>query len=538
MAAAEQDTGDRDGKGGPVRRRGFLKAASGTALTAVGVVPAPATAPAVAPTIGFSMPSLTFDDPATQRRLGTLYASALTDVSDRNTIRADPAVYDKAGLLTDPPGTLVRAGAGYPTPQRWTRDAAVNAWSAASLLAPGLGRNTLWSVVDRGPGGLIVQQDNQWWDQVVWIVAAWHHYLVTGDRDFLARAHETSVNTMEAREAHSFNGAYGLFRGPGFMNDGISGYPDPPSTEGVRSSFVLDHPHAAELLCLSTNCLYYGARSALAAMADALGKPTEATSWRASAERLRVAVDRYLWRPDAGTYAYLVHGGGPFAGRVDTSQEGAGLALALLLGVADGQRARRILDSTHWQPHGIVNVWPHFARFGAGRPGRHNVMVWPMVHGLYGLAAAVAGRTEPFARAVETFADLASGSGGDFYEVYDSVSGKVDGGWQSGASGRAEHFVSQPHQTWSATAYLRLVHEGLVGLESSADAVRLRPCLPRRWGPVQLRGLRWRGLTLDIALTGAGNRVRSCTVDGRPGAPVLAAAETGRHTVELMLDGE
>ncbi|MGY1495437.1 MGH1-like glycoside hydrolase domain-containing protein [Streptomyces sp. QTS52] len=539
-AAAEQDTGDRDGKGGPVHRRGFLKAASGTALTAAraGASPPPATARAVVPTIGFSMPTLTFDDPAAQRRLGRLYASALTDVSDRNTIPADPAVYDKAGLLTDPPGTLVRAGAGYPTPQRWTRDAAVNAWSAASLLTPDLGRNTLWSVVDRGPGGLVVQQDNQWWDQVVWIVAAWHHYLVTGDRDFLATAHETAVHTMEARETHSFNRAYGLFRGPGFMNDGISGYPDPPSTEGVRSSFVLDHPHAADLLCLSTNCLYYGARSALAAMADALGRPAEATSWRAGAERLRVAVDRHLWRPDAGTYAYLVHGGGPFAGRVDTSQEGAGLALALLLGVADGQRARQILDSIHWQPHGIVNVWPHFARFGAGRPGRHNVMVWPMVHGLYGLAAAGAGRTEPFARAVESFADLVTGSGGDFYEVYDSVSGKVDGGWQSGASGRAEHFVSQPHQTWSATAYLRLVHEGLVGLELSADAVRLRPCLPRRWGPVRLRGLRWRSLTLDIALTGAGNRVRSCTVDGRPGAPVLAATETGRHTVELVLDGE
>jgi cellobiose phosphorylase len=135
-------------------------------------------------------------------------------------------------------------------------------------------------------------------------------------------------------------------------------------------------------------------------------------------------------------------------------------------------------------------------------------------------------------------ADLVTVSGGDFYEVYDSVSGTVDGGWQSGASGRAEHFVSQPHQTWSATAYLRLVHEGLVGLEHSADAVRLRPCLPRRWGPVRLRGLRWRGLTLDIALTGAGNRVRSCTVDGRPGAPVLAATGTGRHTVELVLDGE
>ncbi|MGW0633217.1 MGH1-like glycoside hydrolase domain-containing protein [Streptomyces sp. NPDC002758] len=473
------------------------------------------------------MPSLTFDDPATHRRIGALYGAALADVFETNTVPAERSVYDRAGLLAYPPGTVVRAGGGYPAPQRWTRDAAVNAWSGVSLLAPDVGRNTLWSVVDRGPDGLVVQQDDQWWDQVVWIPAAWHHYLVTGDRDFLALAHETGVNTLAARRARDFDSSYGLFRGPSFMNDGISGYPSPPETTSVRSSFVLDHPGAAELLCLSTNCLYHGAQRALADMADALGKT--AGPVRAEAERLRTAVDRHLWRADAQTYTYLVRG--------DRFQEGAGLAFAVLFGVADRSRARVILDGAHWQPYGIVNVWPHFPRFDDRLPGRHNVMVWPMVHGLFGHAAAFAGRTGLFGRAVETLADLVGSSGG-FYELYDSVGGAVDGGRQTSGSGELEHFVSQPDQTWSATAFLRLVHDGLFGLTFTPDGLRLRPCLPPGWGTVTLRGLRYRDMTLDIALTGGGSAVRACTIDGRSAEPVVPTHTTGHRTLHVELDGE
>ncbi|XUL93315.1 glycosyl hydrolase family 65 protein [Streptomyces galilaeus] len=157
-----------------------------------------------------------------------------------------------------------------------------------------------------------------------------------------------------------------------------------------------------------------------------------------------------------------------------------------------------------------------------------------MVHGLYGQAAADAGRTEPFALAVDTLAGLTATSGG-FYELYNSVTGAVDGGWQGGASGHANHFVSQPDQTWSATAYLRLMHDGLFGLTFTDGSLRLRPCLPPAWGAVSLRGLRYRGTTLDITLSGGGSRVRSCTVDGRPGEPVVPADGTGHHALHMVL---
>ncbi|MEV0476066.1 glycosyl hydrolase family 65 protein, partial [Streptomyces prunicolor] len=68
-----------------------------------------------------------------------------------------------------------------------------------------------------------------------------------------------------------------------------------------------------------------------------------------------------------------------------------------------------------------------------------------------------------------------------------------------------------------------------------ADALRLRPCLPSNWGAVRLRGLPYRGMTLDVTLSGGGSRVGSCTVDGVSGEPVVAADGRGHHAIDIVL---
>ncbi|TDV48713.1 MGH1-like glycoside hydrolase domain-containing protein [Actinophytocola oryzae] len=510
--------------------------ATSGALAATGAPEAMATPqPASHPPrrVEYTMPTLRFDHADRQSSLGAMYEAALTGLIGINTVYADPGTYDHAHRISYPPGAFVRAGGGYPSPQRWTRDAAVNAWNATSLLGPIVGANTLWAVVDQQPdGGLIVQQDNQWWDQVVWVVAAWHHYQVTGDRAFLTDAYNASTATLAARTTQNYDADFGLFRGPSFMNDGIAGYPSPPWADGVGSSFVLDYPHTDELMCLSTNCLYYGAYVSLAGMADELRRPGEASNHRRAATALRQAINDHLWREDAGTYGYLIHGADGLAGQLDPSQEGAGLAFAVLFGVADTRRTQRLLDGTHWQPKGIVNVWPHFPRFSDDRPGRHNVIVWPMVHSMFGHAAAAGGRPDLFGRAVTGLADLVAASKGNFYEIYNSVTGAVDGGWQTGNTSR---WTSQPDQAWSASGYLRLIFSGLFGLTFTPDRLTLAPTLPADWGPVALHGLPYRDMTLDIELSGAGSKVRSCTIDGRPGRPVIGAGGTGRHTIRVTL---
>ena len=162
----------------------------------------------------------------------------------------------------DPAVGMVRAGGGYEQP--WTRDATINSWNATSLLAPALAANTLWAVVEKDADGkLIVQQDSQQWDQVIWTVGAWHHYLVTGDRDFLQRAYDVVTNTLAVREQAAVFGRdarYGLFTGPSFFNDGVSGFPAPTADAGEsRGSESTSYPDVVSAMYLSTNALYYAA---------------------------------------------------------------------------------------------------------------------------------------------------------------------------------------------------------------------------------------------------------------------------------------
>jgi glycogen debranching enzyme len=473
---------------------------------------------------------LTFEKPETQKLLGAAYKKAVHNLLEINTVPDAEKHYNRTGLFRDPPGTFFRAGGDYHAP--WTRDASINSWNAGSLLAPDVARNTLWAVCQRQAGGkLIVQRDKQWWDKVIWGVGAWSHYAITGDRDFLTNAYQSAVETLhESRQQHR-NADYGLFEGGSVLNDGIAGYPEPPFDPKVKSTFVLDHPGGAKLMALSTNCVYVGAYRCAAQMAKELGRPeNEVGQFQQAAEGLQKAVNRHFWMPEKSTYGYFIHGVGPLAGKLDASQEGLGLAFAILFDVASPEQIAGILRTVHLQPKGIVCVWPHFARFSDAQPGRHNVMVWPMVSGMWAHAAAKAGATEMFRREMTGLAQLANQSGG-FYEIYHSVTGAVDGGWQSGP-----HWDSCANQTWSATGYLRMVFYGLFGMDFQPDGLYLAPTLPGGWGPVQLTDLKYRGMTLTIALSGQGNKIADCELDGRrQESPLVPAGLTGRHQVKITL---
>ncbi|WP_419994752.1 MGH1-like glycoside hydrolase domain-containing protein [Streptomyces boninensis] len=503
----------------PVSRRTLLFGSAVAGLAAAGTMPSSAAA------ADDARPAIEFGG-AHDALLGGAYRSALQNLLEINTVPYDPAEYNQTGLLTDPPGTFIRAGGGYEQP--WTRDASVNSWNAASLLSPTVARNTLWSVCRRQDDGtLIVQQDNQWWDQVIWVIAAREHFLLTGDRTFLTDAYEAAANTLDRNRDKHFNAAYGLFEGPAFMQDGIAGYPSPPYDPANDSSFVLDHPHTDKMLSLSTNCLYYAAHLAAADLAAKAGERRAAGRWRAAAAQLRTAVNRHLWRPEAGSYGSFIHGTGPKAGRLEPHQETNGLAFAVLCGVASRRQVRTLLDGTHQEPHGVVNVWPHFDRFDDARPGRHNVIVWPMTTAMWGHAAARGGRTDLFARTVTDIAELWHGDG-HFWEIYNARTGAVDGGWQVG-----RQWDSQPDQTWSATGYLRLIHQGLFGLRAGHRGLSFAPSLPPDWGPVTLSGLAYRGATLDLTVEGEGSRVASCTLDGRPAPARIPAGLTGQHELRI-----
>jgi cellobiose phosphorylase len=155
-----------------------------------------------------------------------------------------------------------------------------------------------------------------------------------------------------------------------------------------------------------------------------------------------------------------------------------------------------------------------------------------MVEGFWGDAAARAGDTKAFARAMSGVARLALGSGGDFFEIYSGTTGRPDGGWQVGT-----HWKSQPDQTWSATAYLRMVFTDMFGMRFRPDGIAFEPTLPRGWGTVRLTGVQYRGAVLTVELRGAGDRVKAFRLDGkRMKRAWFPATLRGRHVVQIVLE--
>jgi hypothetical protein len=484
------------------------------------------------------MPALSFQDGQTSAPIAVAYDLALKNLIDLNTVPFD-VKNDRTGLISAP-AKLVQAGADYPVSQGqiWTRDSAINVMSAASLLEPDVAKATLWADCDRQGNGQLVlyQKDSQFWDRIIWVSAAWHHFEVTNDAAFLTAAYQAAGNSLAAAEQAYLDTTYGLFRGPSHINDGISGYPSPPATDPEGDSASFDNAAIQKIMALSTNVVYYAAYQDAAAMADALGKPAaESAALRSKAAALKATINARLWLPSANRYGYFLNGSGALNGQVDPSQEALGLSLALLHGVASADQASAIASNIAIAPRGITDVYPHFSRYDNGHPGRHNMSVWPYIQGVWAYAMAVTGNEAQFRAEMERMAYLVtsptSASDQQFYEIYNFQTGLHDGGWQTGGAWGSAH-----NQTWSATGFLRAIYEGLFGMRFTPGALQFAPVLPVGWGSASLQNVSYRGMTLNIKLTGAGNAVTSFKLDGQTASvPQLSGDLTGTHLVEISL---
>jgi len=457
-------------------------------------------------------------------KLEEAWKLALHTLLEISTVECPKEEYNKTGLLEDEPGLMIRAGGGYPTP--WTRDAAINTMNAACFLEPEVAKNTLWAVCEKVDGKLCFQMDKQSWDKIVWTIGAWYYYLTTGDREFLELAYETVKNSLEILEETQFDKKYGLFCGGSFFNDGITGYPKKLHQEGNRASFVKRHPDTAGIMTLSTNCLYYKAYLILSDMVRILGENArDGEGYLAKANELKEAINQYLWSDTLGRYGYFIYPDGT----LDESQEGCGLSFAVLFGVCDEEKAQKILQNMQVSKNGLVSIWPPFEGISSVEmPLRHNNLIWPFVNAFYADMAAKCGRGDLLKAEMLHMAELALKSQG-FYEIYNPETGEPDGGWQIGI-----HWDSIPDQTWSATGFIRMVVYALCGVGLEEEGICFRPCLPEGLGSVCLRGLRIRGVEMDIVVQEKREEDAKILINGEKKAQIIYS-EPGKYIVEAWV---
>lgn len=450
---------------------------------------------------------------------GALYGQSL----DCGSTQGKTNVFDLAVWTVDnnTDGLLLKAGADYGG--EWTRDISINSWNAVSLLRPDVAEYSLWSVTNNKK-----TIGHQYWDKIIWVIAAWNHFLVTGREQFLSQAYECSKATMLQLEDSVFDKTYGLFIGPAVYQDGIAAYDEPiyePSSDD--KSYVLDHPNSHDIKCLSTNAIYYQAYICLAEMAG-ICEPTAVKVFRNKAKALKRSFRHHFLNKQEGRLYYLID----HQGRKHEYQEALGIAYTILFGLVSKSEAKKIITNTYRSDNGVPTVWPCFPRFSKEKPGRHNVMIWPHVNMFYAAACAEIGMMNTFWDEVNaiTRLTLEADSMPNFHEIY-TIGGIPSGGWQCG-----QLWPALNHQSWCATGMLRIYLNNIIGIQPVASGLKFRPIGSEDGTPVVVKGIPYRNALLDVTIKGKGSHVSSFKLNGKESKPFILSSVTGKLEITISLN--
>ncbi len=267
-------------------------------------------------------------------------------------------------------------------------------------------------------------------------------------------------------------------------------------------------------------------------MTEELGFPGD-NSWSEKAEAIKGAINKELWNEKTGRYDYFTDkfGGCDY-------QEGMGQSFAIMFGIADREKTEKIFNNVYVSSAGIPCVWPVFPRYetpdGKGY-GRHSGTVWPHIQGFWAYAAAGNRRSKIFKHELEKLAEHASRDS-HFAEIYHPVTGKMYGGRQEWLEQGIIEWKSCVRQTWSATAYIRMVLMGLIGMEFMPGGITFKPLMPEGYHTLRLSGLCYRDMVLNICIAGTGRTIKEFSINGKQTKAIIDSNIKGNVEIDIVMD--
>ena len=397
----------------------------------------------------------------------------------------------------------------------WTRDVSYSSLLSLAYMCPDKVRNSLEVKIDRM--GRIIQDTGTGgsWpcssDRVVWALSAWNIYLATGDMEWLQKAYPIIVKSLECDDMVVYNPQTGLYRGESsFIDWREQSYP----TWAQPADIYLSE-------CLGTNAAFYGVLKVTADMAAALGHKKDAKKYAQKAEALKQTINDRFWVEEDGFYASYWYGRQNLI-RTQHS-ETLGESFCVLFGIADEERAAKVISSMHVGEYGPPIFSPQIVSQG----DYHNNGVWPYVTSFWGKAAAKAGNETALMHAlacnVRTAALYATN-----YENYSFNTGNP-----------YTTLINSPNMLWGLSGFMGLFHRTFFGFEFTQEGLSMKPFVPTALAGIRkLEAFPYRNMQLDITVSGSGNEIASCKVDGKDAEAFIPADWTGKHTVEIVMKGE
>jgi hypothetical protein len=396
----------------------------------------------------------------------------------------------------------------------WTRDISYSIILSMAYLQPQVAKNSLLRKVnknkriiqDTGTGGAWPCST----DRMIWAVAAFELYKVTGDKEWLEQAYEIIRNSIDDDMKNAYDATTGLVKGESsFLDWREQTYPKWMQPADIYESE-----------CLGTNAVHYQANTVLAKMATLLKRPAgEANIYNANAAKIKTGINKYLWVPTKGYYGQFLYGRNNKM--LSPKMEALGEALSVVFDIADKAKQAQIVASTPVTDYGISCVYPQIP----GIPPYHNNAVWPFVQTYWLWAAAKVGNEQSIMQSIAAIYRPAA------MFLTNKENFVADNGDFLGTQ------INSSNMLWSLSGSLSVVHKVLFGIQFNDDNLSFKPFVPKSLeGKRTLLNFRYRKAILNIEMDGFGNTIKSFIVDGKTQAQAtLPGHLAGVHTIKIIL---
>lgn len=391
----------------------------------------------------------------------------------------------------------------------WTRDISYSIILSLAAINPKASQKSLMAKVKNG---IIIQDTGtggSWpvsTDRMVWAIAAWEIFKVTGNMDWLNKSYTIIKNSTKADLFNVIDEETGLFCGESsFLDWREQTYPTWMDPKDIYMSKAL-----------GTNAVAYKVYSILDEMAKLLGDNND---YLKIANKIKNGINNNLWLTEQNSYAPFLYGRS-FQSASKRS-EALGTSLCVLFNVGSIQNQTKAIQNFPLIPYGVPTIYPQIPNI----PNYHNNGIWPFVVSYYTWAAAKTGNS----LAVEHGLASIYRSAGMF------LTNKENMVAQNGSSLGTE--INSDRQLWSVAGNLATIYRVFFGMEFQPNGIILNPFVPKQYsGPHVISNFSYRNSTLNITVEGYGNIIDEFYLDNQKKTDAFIPSElVGKHSVLVRL---
>lgn len=393
----------------------------------------------------------------------------------------------------------------------WTRDVSYSIILSMAYLQPEASKISLMKKVNSN--GCIIQDTGSGgaWpvssDRMIWSVAAYELYKVTGDVDWLKYIYPIIEKSI-SDDIKTLYGESGLVRGEtSFIDWREQSYPKWMQTVDIYNSESL-----------STSVIHYESFKILAEIAHLLGNKKDSQKYVSFAEKIRTAIDEYLWLNDKGYYAMYRYGRNNLI--TNPRVETLGESLAILFGVASLERGVSITENNPITPYGVGVFYPQIKDMTS----YHNNSLWPFVASYWALANAKVKNEEGTMQAI----------GSVFRPAALFATNKENFNLDNGDIATE---LNSSNMLWSLSGNLAITYRILFGINFETNGLNFKPFIPKKLSDCRsLTNFRYRNATLNITVEGHGDNIKSFIVNGKETQPFIPDDSKGVLNVHILME--